>query len=397
MKQFLKIILLLLVSSCTHRQVPENISNDLQKISDKWVPDKREGICNIEAVILEDGQLLVKGKTSIPDARDEIRSYLENSGVEYSDSIVLLPDRKKIPETFGVVTISVANMKAGPSHSSELVSQAILGTPVRVLDTDDDWMLVQTPDHYIGWMSDSGFSAMDSLESESWKKSQRIIFAAKDGSVTSVDDDNIVISDIVAGSILESTGINGDHYIIRFPDGRTGRVKKSEAIGLDEWADAQPDIRKLSEFALKINGAPYMWGGTSVKAPDCSGFVKTVYFMGGIILARDASLQFLHGKEIDPSSLGNLEPGDLLFFGRKTESGVKRITHVGFYLGDTYVIHSSGRVRINSLDPARPDYNSYLVETLQGARRILGVESSRGVERAALHSWYFAEKNDLNE
>ena len=135
-----------------------------------------------------------------------------------------------------------------------------------------------------------------------------------------------------------------------------------------------------------------MWGGTSVKAPDCSGFVKTVYFMGGIILARDASLQFLHGKEIDPSSLSNLEPGDLLFFGRQTSSGVKRITHVGFYLGDTKVIHSSGRVRINSLDPARPDYNSYLVETIQGARRIIGTESSRGVERAVLHDWYFAVK-----
>lgn len=392
MKQYLKILLILLASSCTNRQVPENISNELRTISEKWVPDQREGICRIEAVIPEDGRLLIKGKTNVPEAREEIRSYLKNSGVEFYDSIVLLPDRKKIPETFGVVTISVANMKAGPSHSSEMVSQAILGTPVRVLDSDDDWMLVQTPDHYIGWMSDSGFSAMDSLESESWKNSRRIIFTAKDGSVTSVDDGSIIISDIVAGSILENTGIKGDHYIVRFPDGRTGRVKKTEAIPLDEWASATTDIALLSEFALKINGSPYMWGGTSVKAPDCSGFVKTVYFMGGIILARDASLQFLHGKEIDPSSLSNLEPGDLLFFGRQTSSGVKRITHVGFYLGDTKVIHSSGRVRINSLDPARPDYNSYLVETLQGARRIIGTENSRGVERAALHNWYFAVK-----
>jgi cell wall-associated NlpC family hydrolase len=138
-----------------------------------------------------------------------------------------------------------------------------------------------------------------------------------------------------------------------------------------------------------MNGSPYLWGGTSVKAPDCSGFVKTVYFMGGVILARDASLQFLHGSEVDISSgLNDLEPGDLLFFGRPTGSGAKRITHVGFYLGNTEVIHSSGMVRINSLDSTRSNYNPYLRETLQGARRIIGEKGGKGLECIPESTWY---------
>ena len=54
----------------------------------------------------------------------------------------------------------------------------------------------------------------------------------------------------------------------------------------------------------------------------------------------------------------NLERGDLVFFGTPaTEPGKKpRISHVGIYLGDGKIIHSSHMVRINSLIPGDEDY-----------------------------------------
>ena len=66
----------------------------------------------------------------------------------------------------------------------------------------------------------------------------------------------------------------------------------------------------------------------------------------------------------------NLERGDLVFFGTPaTEDKPMRITHVGIYLGNNRIIHSSHRVRINSLIPGETDYyeNSH---RLTGATRL---------------------------
>jgi len=125
---------------------------------------------------------------------------------------------------------------------------------------------------------------------------------------------------------------------------------------------------------------------------DCSGFVKTIYFMGGIILSRDASQQFLHGEEVDIStSLDVLKPGDLLFFGSINEKGMKRITHTAMYIGNKEFIHSSvsnGMVWNNSLDSTKSNYSSSLFKMLMGARRIIGTEPARGIEHIASHRWY---------
>ena len=96
--------------------------------------------------------------------------------------------------------------------------------------------------------------------------------------------------------------------------------------------------------ALTYMGIPYLWGGSSVKGVDCSGFVQSVFFRNGIILARDASLQALHGLPVDISDgFNRLKKGDLLFFGSK-ENGDSHVTHVALYLGNNEYINSSGRV-----------------------------------------------------
>lgn len=355
-----------------------------------WVPDSREGICKVDIKKLPDNEMLLSGETNLPLAKVDILSSLENAGIKYRDSLKLLPDPAEIDKPWGIVSVSVCNLKKNPSHSSELVSQAIMGTPVKILKKDGSWLLIQTPDYYIGWSTDSGIEELDEKEMAKWRQSDRLIYTAKSGDILSENDDSEVISDIVSGSIVNIIAGQGNYYVVELPDARRGIIDKKYCKDFDRWcSETKPDPDKLITFAKSLRGSPYLWGGTSTKMTDCSGFLKTVYFTGGVILARDASQQFRYGIAVDISStFDSLQPGDQLFFGHLNSSGKKIITHTGLYIGDTEVIHESGMVKVNSLDSTRSNYNSYLRKTIMGARRIIGNSSGKGTDYVVQNDWY---------
>jgi hypothetical protein len=389
MRFFTPLISILFITGCKSPEVPVQIQNSIYSISLKWVPDDREGICSINLKMLPKNQLVITGETNIPEAKKDITDYLSGSGVKFYDSLSVIPDTSEIKKIWGLVSVSVCNIKDEPSHSSEMVSQAIMGTPVKILKRRGSWFLVQTPDYYIGWTSNSGITEMNDDQIKDWKQSARLIFTGKYGDILSEEGEGEVISDIVAGAIVKSVSEKKDFFLVELPDGRRGKINKNEVSDFKQWClKISPDAGKLILFAKSLYGTPYMWGGTSTKATDCSGLTKIIYFTGGIILARDASLQFQHGIPVDISSLDVLAPGDLIFFGHLDNQGEKRITHVGMFIGDTEVINSSGMVQISSLDSARENYSSYLDKTVLGARRIIGARSEKGIEKIAGNSWY---------
>lgn len=389
MRFLIPLILLLLIPGCKQSDVPVDVQKDIDSIVHRWVPDSREGICTINLSPLSGGKVLIKGETNLPEARAEIITYLVKSGYEYSDSLLIIPDTTEIEKPWGLVSLSVCNIKKNPSHSSELVSQSIMGTPVKILKKKGGWLLIQTPDYYIGWVNSSGIAELNEQEITNWKRSERIIFIRKSGDILFESGSDRVLSDIVSGAILEVTDKKNGYYEVMLPDGRRGILYKNDVADFRQWSsDAFPDADKLIHFAKLLLGSPYLWGGTSTKALDCSGFVKTIYFTSGIVLARDASLQFLHGIPVEYSSASDsLRKGDLIFFGYNNK-GVKRITHVGMYIGDTEVIHCSGMVWINSLDSTRANFSKYLKGSMMGVRRIIGTEPEKGVEHIAGHNWY---------
>jgi hypothetical protein len=390
MRFLVPIVFILFIFGCKPPEVPVQIQKDVDSIAFKYVPDKREGILDLSLELLKDQKLLVKGETNIPESKNEIISYITESGFEYYDSLQVIPDPDEIDKPWGLVSVSVCNIKKNPSHSSELVSQAIMGNPVKILKKRGSWLLVQTPDYYIGWTNNSGIEELDEKEFNDWKQSDRLIYTAKSGDVLTAENDVEIVSDIMSGAIVNFIAEYKDHYVIELPDGRRGQINMGDSHLFGKWcSEIKPEAEKLMNFAKSLKGSPYLWGGTSTKMADCSGFVKTIYFMGGIILARDASQQFRYGSEIDISkSFDLLKPGDLVFFGRLNSEGGKIITHTGMYIGDTEVIHDSGMVRVNSLDSTRLNYSSYLRESIMGARRIIGTDSGKGIEHLARHTWY---------
>lgn len=386
MKNYLPLLLLSWMTigliGCDHSV--DHLQKQVDAICSKWVPDQREGICEIHLKMISHSEVTVTGETIIPEAKAEIIQVLTTAGYKVNDEIIELPD-ETVKKQWAIVDLSVANMRSQPSHAAEMVSQAILGTPVKVLKQKGGWSLIQTPDHYIAWTNNSSLTYCTLSEMEAWRQADRIIFLGNTSVVKTADGE--VLADVIAGSILRKTGERDKQVAVQLPNGNEGYVAKADVTDFNSWkSTVKPQADALVKAGKELMSIPYLWGGTSVKALDCSGFVKTIYFQNGVILARDASLQIRYGEKIDISDgYGLLQRGDLLFFGTKEPY---RVTHVGMYIGDSEYIHEAGRVKINSLDSARTNYNHYRETTLLGARRYIGLPSQRGIRAVSDHSWY---------
>ena len=120
--------------------------------------------------------------------------------------------------------------------------------------------------------------------------------------------------------------------------------------------------------ARRYMGTPYVWGGDTPKAFDCSGFVQYVFGEYGISLPRTAKEQAGIG---DAPRAGDLRPGDLLFF-----YGGQGAQHIAIYVGGDTIIHASSaarRVRLDVLSGPRTR-QTWFRKRLIAVRRILPAE-----------------------
>ncbi|WP_163715217.1 C40 family peptidase [Mangrovibacterium lignilyticum] len=378
------IFLLVTFASCETDVQPGKVERVTREIVDKFAPDKRVAIFELVSEKQADGNLVLKGETNLPEAHDLLIDTLTSLNIEVVDSVRILPDEALGGKHWGLVTLSVIPMRGNPAYSAEMVSQTILGTPVKLLDKRGGWYRIQTPDLYIGWVSGSGLVPMTADQIADWKRANRYVFAAINGWVLAEPSSAAeTVSDLVLGSLFEVNKTVNGYLQVQFPDKRGGYVKASECLPLKEWESIQPEAGAVIATARKLLGSPYLWGGTSTKGVDCSGFVKTAYLSQGVMLARDASQQAQFGEALDITDF-QFEPGDLLFFGRSKD----HITHVGLYIGDGHFIHSSGRVKINSFNPDDENYDPRRKVELVAARRVLNSLNNGQIIPIKEHSWY---------
>ncbi|MBM4174575.1 MAG: NlpC/P60 family protein [Ignavibacteria bacterium] len=351
----------------------DEISQLINRVKNDLAPDKRTAVFNIEFK-LEGNNLNLFGEVSDVNFKSVLFENLKSSfNYHINDEITLLPDSKLGKNHFGVVKISVANIRSKPEHPAELSTQAILGTPVNVLKSQGGWYYIQTPDSYLGWVDHDGIELMNSDEVNAWKKKEKLIYTEVYGLIEELNKPSIV-SDVVCGAILVYSGEVENYFIVEFPDGRKGKIEKRFVSKFENWsANHNFSSEKVINSAKKMIGFPYLWGGTSIKGLDCSGFTKTAFFLNGIVLPRDANQQAMIGEDVPyDEEFSKLIPGDLIFFGRRNSATqFERITHVGIYLGEKLFIHSSGRVRIDSFDKSDPNYNEYRRSTILRVKRIL--------------------------
>jgi cell wall-associated NlpC family hydrolase len=359
-------------------------------------PDHRTSFFDVKGTA-SGTTLTLTGEIQDQERKDQLLRFIrERGGYAVVDSIVALPSPTLGEKTIGVVNVSVANLRTKPEHPAEMASQAILGTPVKVLKKKGGWYLVQTPDEYLGW-TDDRIVRMSPHGYENWVREPKVIVTAGETRVrTAKDRASQPVSDVVAGSILVLRGSPGAFYEVEYPDGRTGFIPKDEASLYGKWlADAKDTPERIIATAKRFFGVPYLWGGTSSKGMDCSGFAKTVYFLNGVLLPRDADQQGDVGDPVEiPEGKMDLKPGDLMFFGSRAGAGEpEHISHVAISLGGRRFIHSSADVHFNSLDPADSDYSDFRTSSFLKARRIIGAGEPSGVRRLALIPYYRANEH----
>ncbi|GAB2762337.1 C40 family peptidase [Salinimicrobium soli] len=372
---------LLGLQSCKN-EASEEVSEDraaevIAEVRQEYVPDKRVALFDIESEP-QGKSYVLKGDSNLPEAVAALREKLQAADVDYIDSIQLLPSDELKGKTRALVRTSVANIRSNQGHSSELATQATLGTPLKVLKHDGDWYLVQTPDNYIAWVDHGGITPLTEQEFASWKAAEKVIFLRPYGQAYEKAATNSgIVSDVVAGDIFVLKGSKNGFFEVEYPDGKIGYLEKDKAQPYKEWiASRSLSEEELVSTSKELMGLPYLWGGTSPKGVDCSGFTKTIYFMNGMVIPRDASQQVHTGKVVDSTkNFENLQPGDLLFFGTPaTDSSKERVVHVGMWIGDNKMIHSSGNVHISSMDPNSEDFDEFNYNRYLRTKRLVGEE-----------------------
>jgi len=231
------------------------------------------------------------------------------------------------------VSHAIADLRAQPEVTSELVDQAQAGEMLTILGESNDWAYVQGEDLYFGWI-DRRYIRKDGHPGRELLVARHNVPVRREPRDTSD-----LIGEIGAG--IACALVEGG-----FARCAAGWVPVADTVASDRLPQRYPTPDDLMATAESFLGVPYLWGGTSAHGIDCSGLTQRVYFLNGVGLDRDADQQALGGKPVDVA-----RPGDLFFF------GADRVTHTAIATGERTFIHapqSGQRVQRGELTGTSP-------------------------------------------
>lgn len=387
------LVFIIFITACSrpgNSSLIVDIQNDIDSLAIIYAPDSRIELWNI-SIENNDDKISVMAEVANKKAKSDLLKTFSEKYPDMEIKVTLLPENYRANTINALVNNSVSSIRAEPSHKAEIVNQALLGWPLRIFKKEKGWYLVQTPNHYLGWINAEDIVEIDSAQLIDYQIADKKIFLKQYGfSYLQPDVASQTVTDLVVGCILPVVeNLNGFDKV-QYPDGRTAYVNSSELELISVIFNKEPIGEELVKTAKKFMGIPYLWGGFSSKAIDCSGFTSIIYFLNGYVLQRDASQQIQYGQEITREfEYKDLELGDLLFFGRRaTDSLPEKVTHVGMYIGDSEFIHASGKVKINSMDSTRTNYSPGYLKRFIKTVRVIGHANDYSIQKTTKNEFY---------
>lgn len=231
---------------------------------------------------------------------------------------------------YGICNLSIVPLRIEANDTSEMVSQVLFGDHFKVIDKSRSWRKIRLAyDNCEGWIDEKQFLFISKEHYLAIDKSESPVATEL---VDFVSNDAEQLMPIPLGAslpLIQNGNLNFETTTFSFEG--TSAVGKS----LKE---------NLITTAFMYLNAPFLWGGKTPFGIDCSGFTQMVYKLNGCKLLRNAAQQATQGEVL--SFIEESEPGDLAFFDNKDGE----IIHVGIIMANNYIIHASGKVRIDRLD-----------------------------------------------
>ena len=260
---------------------------------------------------------------------------------------------------YKIINSDVVNLYNKSNFHSEVVTQGLLWENVEIIKKVDNWFKIKQWDGYKSFIYNEFL--IDGRVYEDNKlhdDSKWYVINKRVANAQSFSDSNIKL--ISFGTVIPIIDIiNKDMYVTLTPDNNKYHIHKNDLFAYT----TKHSLVDIAKYSLELLGTPYSWGGKSGFGYDCSGFVQMLYRLHKINLPRDTKDQIKFNNLVEVFS--NFMTGDLIFFHKNN-----KVNHVGMFIDDNNFIHSSGCVKINSINKTDDSYNHKLYSQLLGVFRI---------------------------
>ena len=261
----------------------------------------------------------------------------------------------------GVITAESVNFRSGPSVDAGVLSSLTESEEVTVLQVVDGWCQAR-------WNGQDGYVSAEYVSVDG------IPLLDPKGMVTGncvnlrsgPSTNDSILTMVNSGTMVDLVSLSDGWYAVKY-NGLSGYISADYVrVYAGTGGEGSSIGEDVVELALSYVGTAYVYGGSSPRGFDCSGFTMYIFGQFGYSLPHSATSQWYNsGSYVDKS---DLQPGDLVLFCDPRYSKGKACSHVGIYIGDNQFVHASSSsskyVKTDSLDSDY--YSRYYV----GAKRI---------------------------